>query len=213
MGERHLFVRFEKCNIHCGYCDELDKGGSEFAVQEAAQAIQAVERENGPHACVSLTGGEPLFYCSFLRDLCPELKRSGFKLYLETNGILWQALSDIVEWCDVIAMDMKPASVTGEKNFFNEHGKFLETCGHAETFVKIIVSRQIDVDELLILCGIVKEKRPETPVVLQPITKPEGEGHEDRELMALLWQLQRLAGAVLPDVRVLPRLHRILNIR
>ena len=115
LGERHLFIRFEECHIHCEYCDELDKPARTYSLDEVMQTVRQLEKEEGPHAFVSLTGGEPLLYQNFLAPLLLRLKAEGFRTYLETNGILWRALEAVIGWCDVIAMDLKPASVTKEK--------------------------------------------------------------------------------------------------
>jgi len=215
LGERHLFIRFEECHIHCEYCDELDKPGRPRALEEVVAAVLQVEKDEGPHSFVSLTGGEPLLYLTFLRPLLPRLKTRGFRIYLETNGILWQALREVIGWCDLIAMDLKPASVTKERSFLEEHRRFLKHCQGRELFIKIILSKEIDIQEFQDLIRLVEEVSPQTPVILQPISQSESgiEGHEDPELMKLLVELQRLAGRRIPDVRILPRLHRILKIR
>lgn len=213
MGERHIFLRFENCNIHCGYCDELGKPGTKFDLGEAVSTISKLENEFGPHSYVSLTGGEPLLYHTFLSELCPLLKESGFRLYLETNGILWQALEKTIRWMDVIAMDLKPASVTHEKSFVEDHRKFLQIAKTKEAFIKIILSREIVDDEFLELCAVVREVYPAAPVILQPISTDQCEGHEDPVLMQKLMELQRAGRQMELDVRILPRLHRILKIR
>ncbi len=213
MGERHIFLRFEQCNIHCGYCDELGKPGVKLDADEALSTIQKLETESGPHSFVSLTGGEPLLYQAYLQNICPILKEKGFSLYLETNGVLWQALEKTIQWMDVIAMDMKPASVTHEKSFLEEHRKFLRVSKAKETFIKIILSREIIDDEFLELCSIVREIHPKAPVILQPISTLECEGHEDPVLMQKLSELQKAGRQMELDVRILPRLHRILKIR
>ncbi len=214
-GERHLFIRFERCNIHCEYCDELDKPGTELNVEAILEEVKRLEREEGPHSFISLTGGEPLFYLPFLNLLIPELRRLGFKLYLETSGILWKPLREVIGWVDVVAMDMKPASVTKEKNFFKEHRKFLEIARWREVFIKMVISKEIDAEEFRELCMIVKEIDPKIPLLLQPISAGDFEGHDDPELMELLRKLQRLAmaGESLANVRIVPRLHKILKIR
>ena len=213
IGERHLFVRFEECHIHCEYCDELDKPARTIGLEEVVQTILQLEKEEGPHAFVSLTGGEPLLYLSFLQPLLLRLKAERFRTYLETNGILWQALEKVLGWCDVIAMDLKPASVTKERSFVEEHRQFLERASSKEIFIKIVLSKEIDLREFQDLIQIVQAIAPRTPVILQHLTSPEHEGHEDLELMQLLAELQRMAGRMIPDVRILPRLHRILKIR
>lgn len=213
MGERHLFVRFEKCNIHCEYCDEIEKIGTEMEVENVFTKIKGMDVEQGPHTFVSLTGGEPLFYSSFLKSLCPMLYREGFQLYLETNGILWKQLEEVLPWIQVIAMDLKPSSVTGERVFYDEHRKFLQIAKVKETFIKIVLSKEIDIKEFRDLCEIVCEVHPETPVILQPISEKDREGHDDLELMRLLEELRYIASGYVPNVRILPRLHKILKIR
>lgn len=231
LGERHIFVRFEECHIHCQYCDELDKPAWLMPFEDVMENILRLEKEEGPHAFVSLTGGEPLLYLNFLRPLLLRLKAEGMRTYLETNGILWQALEEVIGWCDVIAMDLKPASVTKNRSFFTEHRRFLELARSKETFIKIILSKEIDIQEFQALISLVQELAPKTPVILQPVSRGEArlaptldeapplplaesviEGHEDPELMQLLAELQRLAGRMVPDVRIMPRLHRILKI-
>ncbi len=253
LGQRHLFLRFEACNIHCEYCDELGKPGFDFDVDSVVQKLIETEREYGPHAYVSLTGGEPLLYVSFLKPLIPKLKEHGFRIYLETSGILWKALEQVIDLTDVVAMDLKPASVTKERSFIEEHKRFLEIALKKETFIKIVISKDIDINEFKELCEMVQSviaseakqskseiaspNRPfgtETPsgrpplaqsasalpprndinipVILQPISA-EIEGHDDPELMRLLGELQTLALGMLSEVRIVPRLHKILKIK
>jgi len=219
LGQRHLFIRFEECHIHCEYCDELDKPARAMTLDEVMASVLQLEKEEGPHAYASLTGGEPLLYLNFLKPLLLRLKAQGFRTYLETNGILWQALGEVIGWCDLIAMDLKPASVTKERNFLAEHRRFLELARTREVFIKIVLSREIDVPEFQTLIQLVRDVAPKTPVILQPVSPPrvvsgdELEGHEDPELMSLLGELHRMAARMIPDVRITPRLHRILKIR
>lgn len=218
LGERHLFIRFDECHIHCEYCDELDKPARAMKFEEVLKTILEIEKEEGPHAFVTLTGGEPLLYLNFLQPLLLRLKTEGFRTYLETNGILWQALEQVLGWCDVIAMDLKPASVTKERSFLEEHRRFLQSARVREVFIKIILSKEIDLREFQDLIRLVQETAPKTPVILQPVSPPrvgegESEGHEDLELMQLLGELERMARRMIPEVRILPRLHRILKIR
>lgn len=217
LGERHLFIRFEECHIHCEYCDELDKPAQLMTLEEVMGTVLQLEKEEGPHAFVSLTGGEPLLYVNFLQPLLLRLKAEGLRTYLETNGILWQALEKVIGWCDLIAMDLKPASVTKERSFMAEHRRFLELSRNREVFIKIVLSKEINVQEFQNLIRLVQEAAPRAPVILQPVSPQTAmagsEGHEDPELMQLLAELQRMAGRMIPDVRIMPRLHRILKIR
>lgn len=212
MGQKHIFIRFEECHIHCGYCDELDKPGTTLSVSEVMNQVMTLEKEVGPHSYISLTGGEPLLYLQFIRPLIRQLKEKNFKIYLETNGILWKALEAVFRDCDMIAMDMKPASVTGEKNFDLEHRKFLDIAKQRPMFVKFVLSKEINAEEFLAEIKIIQEKAPNVPVILQPIST-KIEGHEDADLMELLGDLQKLALHFVKDVRIVPRFHRIFNFR
>ena len=212
LGERHLFLRFEACNIHCEYCDELGKPGYDFDLDSTVEGLKRLDTEKGPHSYVSLTGGEPLLYLSFLKPLLPRLKETGFRIYLETNGILWSALEQIISSVNVVAMDVKPASVTKERSFLKEHEQFLRIALKKETFIKMICSKEIDLIEFQELCAMIAHVAPRVPLILQPISG-EVEGHEDPELMRLLGELQTIALGILKDVRLVPRLHRILKIR
>lgn len=211
LGEKHIFIRFEECHIHCTYCDE-DKPGKVMTLDEVMSEVLMLEKTEGPHSFVSLTGGEPLLYVTFLKPLAEALKKEGLKIYLETNGILAKPLRELLPLCDCVAMDMKPASVTGEKNFYEEHRNFLEIAKTKEAFIKLVISKELKLEEFDELMKITAEVAPKTPVILQPVSG-EKEGHEDAELMSLLGKLQQRAASKNLNVRIVPRFHRILKIR
>jgi organic radical activating enzyme len=211
LGERHLFVRFQDCPMHCVYCDEIKKKGREMTRDAVISAVKKMDRETGPHSCVSLTGGEPLFYLPFLKPLLRDLKALGFRTYLETSGILWKELEDVVDLCDVIAMDMKPASMTGQRDYLMEHRHFLKIAKSREVFVKMVVSEALDLAEFEGLIEVVARTSAKTPVILQSLSDRMGQEAPSGRLTFLM-ELQRRALKVIPDVRVVPRLHKILNL-
>ncbi|MBI3316998.1 MAG: 7-carboxy-7-deazaguanine synthase QueE [Candidatus Omnitrophica bacterium] len=211
-GQRHLFIRFEECHIHCEYCDELHKKGRDFTLEEVLEQVNLLETTSGPHSFVSLTGGEPLLYVSFLKSLMPLLKAKGFRIYLETNGILGKALEEVIGGCDLIAMDIKLPSVTKEDNFIGEHEQFIKQAQTKELFVKIIVSKDLFFPEFEEALKLIEKYAPGSPVILQPVSN-QREGHEDLELMDFLMEMQKRGMAIHRDLRILPRFHRILNLR
>lgn len=212
VGERHIFIRFEECNIHCEYCDELHKIGSAKSLDQVLMEVDLLEKKDGPHQYVSLTGGEPLLYSVFLKPLMEALRARGLKTYLETNGILWPALSEVIHLCDAISMDVKPGSVTGERGFEDAHRKFLEMAKSSKTHIKMIISKAIDGDEFLSLVRMIRETTPDVLLVLQPLSA-EMEGHQDPELFSIMEDLQTQALHLLSNVRIIPRFHKILQIR
>src|SRR3989338_4150854 len=76
LGVKQIFVRFGRCNMHCVYCDELEKMKEErftvYSSESLLREIETLETEKGEHHSVSLTGGEPLFYAAFLRERSEE---------------------------------------------------------------------------------------------------------------------------------------------
>ena len=212
-GTKHIFVRFEECHMHCSFCDEIHKVGKDWSLDDTLNEILRLEQAYGPHQHVSLTGGEPLLYLPFIQPLIQALREKGLKIYLETSGVLWKALDEVLENCDVIAMDLKPASVTHEKNYLEDHRQFLTTSKNKNVFLKMVVSKEISVDEYDTHVQMVAETASQVSLYLQPITTPQGEGHEDAELMKLISDLQKRGQQWLSDIRIGVRLHRILNIR
>lgn len=212
MGERHIFIRFEACHMACAYCDETLKKGRTMSLGDILRRIDKLEKEAGPHACVSLTGGEPLLFADFLTPLCRELRKRKLRVLLETNGILWRSLSKVVRNCDIIAMDLKLPSVTRQKDFLTEHRKFLGIAKRKECYIKIVVSAKMDRKEYDKHLRMVAAVAPQTPIFLQPMSRRKGD-YCKRALMRLLDQLQRTGAKRLPDVRIGIQLHKLLNIR
>ncbi len=211
-GSKHIFVRFEECHMHCTYCDEIHKVGKLWTLDQTLAEIARLENEHGPHLHVSLTGGEPLLYLPFVKPLVQALKARGLKVYLETSGVLHKALEEVVNQCDVIAMDLKLASVTHEKSYLDEHKHFLRASLRKIYFLKMVTSKEIKLDEYDAHLKMVAEIAPQSILYLQPVTG-KTEGHDDPELMKLLNDLQSRGQKWLKDIRIGLRLHRILSIR
>ncbi|MBI4971890.1 MAG: 7-carboxy-7-deazaguanine synthase QueE [Candidatus Omnitrophica bacterium] len=213
IGEKHLFVRFRSCNIACDYCDEHDKlNFKDMAVAEVIDSLKILERDSGPHEYVSLTGGEPLVYSGFLKNLMPELKRSGFRIFLETNGTLSNALRQVLPFCDMIAMDIKLPSVTKERSFFGEHEEFLKVAILKPAFVKMIISKDVLIPEFLTAVKLIARVSPDIPLVLQPKTDLKDNSLESG-IGEVLSSLVSLARRELKQVRLIPQTHKWLNIQ
>src|SRR3989338_4667728 len=141
VGRRQIFLRFAGCNIRCGYCDTDFSAKDIVSVGELLKRIKYLDRKFGPHRSISFTGGEPLLHTEFLKKLLPRLKKTGFKIYLETNGTLPDALKGIIRFVDIVAMDIKLPSAAKEKPFWQAHKKFLNIAKRKEAFVKIVVTK------------------------------------------------------------------------
>ncbi|MBF0254503.1 MAG: 7-carboxy-7-deazaguanine synthase QueE [Candidatus Omnitrophica bacterium] len=214
VGKKHLFVRFTTCNLSCAYCDEAHKTATEGGLmtpEALLKVIIAIEQSDGPHHAVSLTGGEPLTQPLFLKKLLPSLKEKGFRTYLETNGTLPAALDGLISNLDIIAMDIKLPSATGAGAFWEEHEEFLRTCQAKKVFVKVVITPDVRAAEVHRAIILVRRVNPEVPMILQPVTDPAG--INETALRRIRDEFFPAAADVLEDVRIMPQLHKIWQIR
>ena len=213
VGERQVFVRFADCNLKCDYCD-TQKG---LRVRESS-SLRAFEKikslKPGKIHSVSLTGGEPLLYVPFLKELIPQIKKLGYKIYLETNGTLPQELDKIIKLVDYVAMDIKLPS-SGNPAFWKEHQDFLTVLKKSRLkpgnyFVKIILISKTRVAEIKKAIEVMAKVSRHIPLILQPVTPI-------RQVRAMMSQsifaLQVLALERLSTVKVIPQTHKILGVR
>ena len=209
-GDPQLFVRFGGCNVACDYCDTPESipagSGQVWTLSRLLERLESLDPGRASKA-VSLTGGEPLLQVRFLEQLVPELRRRGHKIYLETNGTLPRALERIVEGCDWIAMDLKPESAIG-RDMWEAHRWFLKTGGR-KIFVKLVLTGATSEEEVRRAVTLIAGESPGTPLVLQPAT---AWGSAKSIPLARLASWWTLASRQLPDVRILPQIHRLWGI-
>ncbi len=215
LGVKQTFVRFGRCNMHCHYCDELEKMKEgrfqTLSLEEVfSQIKQLSEKEGEPHS-VSLTGGEPLFYTSFLENLLPQLKQAGLKTYLETNGTLPKELERVIRYVDIVAMDLKPASSTLDRDFWKAHEAFLKCAVRQEVFVKVVVTPETTASDIERSVELVKNIQPRIPFILQP--QSEAIGISVKALSLIETHYFELAKKFLSDVRIIPQMHKIWGVR
>jgi 7-carboxy-7-deazaguanine synthase len=230
VGERHLFVRFCGCHRDCVFCDtntertetvmvEKEPGSGTFdqipnplTVEQVVELIQAVDARS-TNQRISLTGGAPLLQAHFLQELLPRLCSDGHSIYLETAGDLPKQLTSIIEWIDIVAMDVKLESVTQEKSTFPAHWQFLKTCRdyNVEVFTKLVLSSETHDGELIeAVKGIGKAGGKDTLVVIQPMTKAARTDAVPSGEQLLQWQEKLLQ--IMPNVRIIPQTHKMIEV-
>lgn len=222
VGCRQVFVRFSGCNLKCKYCDTLlshapykhctaerEAGSRRFIqfdnpveVNELAEQINHLLQL--PHHSVSFTGGEPLCRADFIHAIVPKLNG---RIFLETNGTLYQELEKVIEDLDYISMDIKLPSVTG-RELWREHALFLAKAKQKETYVKLVVSHETTADEFLRAVALVADAGRDIPFIIQPVTPVNGclAASPDKVLKCQEDALQRLH-----DVRVIPQTHKFID--
>lgn len=205
-GQRQIFVRFAECNLCCSYCDTEFNQFQVYGIDELLSAIASYE--GGFHS-VSFTGGEPLLQKDFLRESLSSVKRLGNKTYLETNGTLPEALAEVVEFVDIIAMDIKLAS-SGKSGrvYWNEHRRFLKTAGRKEVFIKAVISAGTTEEDCKVMLDLLDKESYRGVLVLQPNSLEDGRQLEDK-----LNMFQNLGARHSFSMRVIPQMHKILGVR
>lgn len=212
VGERQIFVRFGGCNLHCDYCDTPDsipmKSGSLWGRDKVVDEILKVAGARA-HRSISWTGGEPLIHASFLEGLMEWAKTQGFSNYLETNGMLPDALKKVAGWVDSVAMDLKLPSSTGRETW-SLHRDFLAVAPE-KTFVKVVLTKDSTDSEWRHVIRLLQEAGPQIPLVLQPAT-PVADTRDPRRRVEPISperaiSFLRQARGLLKDVRIIPQWH------
>jgi 7-carboxy-7-deazaguanine synthase len=228
LGRAQVFLRLAGCNLDCRYCDtrparlvpaaaRVESEPFSRAFSELANPVQPDRLAGllrgmfrpGVHS-LSLTGGEPLEQVEGLEALLEALAPAPVPLYLETNGTLPGAFERVAGAVDVVAMDVKLASVTGLESRLGDHCAFLAAARPGQAFLKVVVCEGVDLDELeeaALELGALGRARA---LVLQPATA-EGEGVETPSLDTLR-EAFTVASRYFEDVRVIPQAHRAANL-
>jgi organic radical activating enzyme len=230
VGYRQIFVRFADCNLKCSYCDTDFSRKEQFQIEQSPGKqdfefvnnpvdsetlfyyLKKLDDEGKIHHSISLTGGEPLLQSDFLKLFLTEnFAKYKFKIYLETNGVLCSELEKIVKLVNIVSMDIKLPSSSGD-NFehWHEHKKFLQILADnkkskIDYFVKVVIDSNFNEYELHNIVWCLSSQEESVPLILQP----ESKNPPDPEKL-LGWQEKLLKH--LNEVRVIPQLHKVIQL-
>lgn len=204
-GEKQIFVRFYGCNMDCSYCDTVQESFSEYEPNEVLDKIKSYKNSVNS---IAFTGGEPLQQKDFLKEVLQLTSKHGYKNYLETNGSLPDALMDVIDYVDVVAMDMKLPSSTKGESLWEEHKKFLSVGSEKEMFVKIVVCKDAAEEDLRKALGIVKELNKAIVFVLQP-----DYNENDGDVNAKLEKFKEICVKESVTTCIIPQMHRKLGLK
>ncbi|MBE8949121.1 MAG: 7-carboxy-7-deazaguanine synthase QueE [Quinella sp. 3Q1] len=224
LGCRQIFIRLADCNLRCAYCDtnfsraeycKVERAAGSMTFRDvknplsAAQVIEFVRQFSGEVAtqAVSFTGGEPLLSWRFIREVAAEIKSSGVKIFLETNGTLPAEFEQISDVVDIVSMDIKLPSAG--QNLFQQHEKFLRAARDKDLYIKLVVTGETTQEEFLSAVELVAQIAPTTLLILQPVTPT-------RKVSAIsaekILELQAAALRKIKNVRVIPQTHKFINL-
>ncbi len=203
IGYKQLFIRFSGCNLKCTYCDtDFSTNLKAYTPQKLADKVTKYKNIHS----ISLTGGEPLVNIQFLKEFLPLVNN---KIYLETNGTLYNNLSEIIEYTDILSMDIKLNSVSQNGDLFDIHKKFIEVAknNNKEIFVKVVFDEKITDEEINKTVDIVKQFN--IPLILQP----KSDGEKLNLPTEIINKIFNLFNEKYSNVRLIPQVHKFLNVR
>ncbi|MDD5098082.1 MAG: 7-carboxy-7-deazaguanine synthase QueE [Candidatus Omnitrophica bacterium] len=174
LGEKQIFVRFYGCNLKCRFCDTKLSGFMEYEPEELFKELRLYRDR---YHSISFTGGEPLLQKDFLKDILKLTRKNNFKNYLETNGTLHKELEDVIDYIDIVAMDLKLPSSTGLDDLWEEHRLFLKVASQREVFVKTVICKETSKEDFIRGLRLIRENAQETVLVLQP------DSNEDKDYL------------------------------
>lgn len=245
LGVPQIFIRFSGCNIRCDYCDTTEAlspqsvariEGIPFSgtvklvsnplpLEMLVESVRKLAFSFGGFHSISLTGGEPLLYNGFLRQLLPKLKKTELLVFLETNGTLPDQLIKVIDLVDIISMDIKiPSTIKNGELDWGKTEDFLKIALERDCYVKIVVpdplrngatkisSKELE-EEFVTARDIIVRVKPEIPVVLQPASTSALERNNGCGYSSLNWLLEvyRIFSEKLNDVRIIPQVHKLIG--
>lgn len=200
MGRFAVFVRLAGCNLRCSWCDTkyaFDEG-TEMSSEQLTREILKVDPN--PEFIV-FTGGEPMLQAEDLYRFVGETPESisglRVRLGVETNGSIHPP-DFVYDYVDHVAVSPKtPYDVAVLSDWV-----ILD----ATTEFKFVVDSQDDLQVIYTLTRELRLCQGSIPVILQPngLKKPYSKALE--ELVGWVREYPEL----IPYVRILPQLHRII---
>jgi len=135
-------------------------------------------------------------------------RESGIVNYLETNGVLFSELADVIDYCDIVAMDLKLESSTGLNDYREEHRKFLKIAGRKAVFLKAVICSSTGEEDIRQAAALIEEVNRDVTLVLQPNSFEEG-----LQLRAKIEKFKEICAAGFIKVRVIPQMHKVAGVR
>jgi organic radical activating enzyme len=242
VGVPMTFLRTATCPLRCLYCDTPHSytAAAHFPVrlgvreqqepnpvtsQRAAELVRlvAIAADPGLRAQrVSITGGEPLVFPEFVRELGRAVRQRGARVHLETAAIHPEALAKCIEQVDHLSADYKlpetlgapadAAAAVPNGGFGARHRQCCEIALRrgATVDVKIVLTDRVldpSFEQALEDLGPVRER---ILLVLQPVTP-----FAAVRAPVARTELERFVAAAQRaqfDVRVLPQVHKTLQL-
>lgn len=193
IGVPQFFVRFCGCPLDCDYCDTIhDIANYRLNIKELNAKIP-----EWIHS-VSFTGGEPLLHADFIKDF---INTFDYNFFLETAGIMPDALKGVIHGIDIISMDLKPMA-----DMFDRQIDFANIAVSKTLYFKIVVFDGVSNNEIIEY--IEKFKSFSNNIMILQPESSEIFNNFRRCLEILPYILK-----IFPHTRIIPQVHKWLKIK
>ncbi len=124
-----VVIFFNGCKLRCKYCHNPEtwvRGKDNMTVDEVYNKIMRCEpyfRNNGG---VTFSGGEPLLHSNFIIELSKKLKENNIHICLDTAGVGNGNYDDLLEYIDIVLLDIKHTNSSGYKYITGNDIKYQE---------------------------------------------------------------------------------------
>ena len=239
VGRPQVFVRFAGCPLRCRWCDTpgswriSDAGEARVHTLSSSRtaapwaspfevATWIAEVDPGGARAVSATGGEPLLWPDFLRELATLL--GSRRLHLETAGAHPDALKEVIDVVDHVSLDLKlfadldppvpldesPAPVPADEVEWTEaRARNLVLLRGRDACGKILLRGGLAPEAYLPLLDDVADLNRGLALFLQPVTPVRG---VEAPTPSLLDAVVAMGEERELDLRVVPQIHRGLGL-
>ncbi len=205
LGKRQIFVRFYGCNLSCKFCDTPLDNFTEYSAQGLFERLMQYPRD---YHSIAFTGGEPLLQEAFLRQILGLTKKAGILNYLETNGSLSQELKKVIDFVDIIAMDLKLPSSTRSGDLWKNHQSFLKTALRREVFLKAVICHSTEDQDIQKSLKLIKDSKKRLALILQPNSY-----ENDAELEKKMERFQKICSNANVAAWIIPQVHKLLGVK
>lgn len=230
VGEGMAFLRVATCPLRCSYCDTTHSytAAAEFVVHDGAGERREANPASSARAAdlvrslrpqlhrttprLSITGGEPLVFPSFVEAVGQQLRPDGWRIHLESAAIDAEALRRCGAQVDHLSADYKLPETIGGQDHGASHLACCEVAlsNGASVDVKIVLTASVAEASLRRALERLQPVRERILLVLQPVTPCLYEV-EPLPQAALSSAVEQATAAGF-DLRVLPQVHKMLKV-
>lgn len=151
------------CNMNCSFCHNRHLISGEQKRMDWYELYAHLEKRKGFIDGVVITGGEPTIQAELI-EFCENIKKRGFLLKMDTNGMRPDIIKELVKrkQLDYIAMDIKApyekysllCGVEADTGRIAESIDFLKNCGVEHEF-RTTFSPLLDKDDIIEIAKMV----------------------------------------------------------